>query len=133
MLYINKVIKFLEIIFNISIFLLIIISLFPGSLIGYFLYGDFSEQPDFIKNPFGNSVNHFFFYIYISFLGFCLYLRNKKFKQIVYSLFFLSVILEVMHLIIPNRSFELNDLIANILGVIVAYSAVKIYLLFKNE
>jgi len=132
-LYINKVIKFLEIIFKISIFLLIIISLFPGSLIGYFLYGDFGEQPDFIQNPFGNSINHFFSYIYISFLGFCLYLRNKRFKQIVYGLFFLSVILEVMHLIIPNRSFELNDLIANILGVIVAYSAVKIYLLFKNE
>ena len=60
------------------------------------------------------------------------FLKNKKFKKIVYGLFFLSIILEVSHLIIANRSFQLSDLIANILGVIVAYSVVKIYLLFNR-
>ena len=45
---------------------------------------------------------------------------------------FLSVILEVFHFIIPNRSFQLGDLIGNILGVLVAYSVVKIYLLFNK-
>ena len=57
--------------------------------------------------------------------------KNEKFQKIVYGLFFLSVILEGFHLIIPNRSFQLGDLIGNILGVLVAYSVVKIYLLFK--
>ena len=49
-----------------------------------------------------------------------------------YGLFFLSIILELLHFIIPNRSFQLGDLIGNILGVIVAYSVVKIYLYFNK-
>ena len=124
-------IKFLTSIFYISILFLIIISLYPGSLLGYVLYGDWGQQPNLIKNPFGTTINHFIYYVYVSLLGFFLYLRNEKFQKIVYGLFFLSVILEGFHLIIPNRSFQLGDLIGNILGVLVAYSVVKIYLLFK--
>ena len=124
-------IKFLTYIFYISILFLIIISLFPGSLLGYLLYSDLGQQPNLIENPFGTTLNHFIYYIYVSLLGFFLYLRNEKFQKIVYGLFFLSVILEGFHFIIPNRSFQLGDLIGNILGVLVAYSVVKIYLLFK--
>ena len=43
-------------------------------------------------------------------------------------MFSLSVILELFHFIIPNRSFQLGDLVGNILGVLVAYSVAKIYL-----
>lgn len=125
-------IKFSKTVFYISLILLIIISLFPGSLIGYLFYGDWGQQPDLIPNPFGTSINHFFSYAYVSLLGLFLHLKNKKLKKIVYGLLFLSIILEVCHLIIPNRSFQLSDLIANILGVIVAYSVVKIYLLFNK-
>ena len=71
----TKIISFLKFIFHISVLFLIILSLFPGSLIGYFLYGDFSEQPDLIKNPFGTSINHFISYFYVSLLGFFVYLR----------------------------------------------------------
>jgi len=112
---------------------LIIISLFPGSLLGYLLYSDWGQQPNLVENPFGTTINHFIYYVYVSLLGFFLYLRNEKFQQLVYGLFFLSIILEVFHFIIPNRSFQLGDLIANILGVLVAYSVVKIYLLFSHE
>ena len=126
-------IKFLTYIFYISILFLISISLFPGSLLGYLLYSDWSQQPNLIENPFGTTINHFIYYVYVSLLGFFLYLRNEKFQQLVYGLFFLSVILEVFHFIIPNRSFQLGDLIANILGVLVAYFVVKIYLLFSHE
>ena len=52
---------------------------------------------------------------------FFLYSRRENFQKLVYGLFFLSVILELFHFIIPNRSFQLGDLIGNILGVIVAY------------
>ena len=126
-------IKFLKSIFYVSVLFLIIISLYPGSLLGYSLYGDLSRQPNLIENPFGTTINHFIYYVYVSLLGFFLYLRNEKFQQLVYGLFFLSIILEVFHFIIPNRSFQLGDLIANILGVLVAYSVVKIYLLFSHE
>jgi hypothetical protein len=129
--YINKVLKFLKFIFYISILFLIIISLYPGSLLGYFLYDDWGQQPNIIENPFGTTINHFIYYVYVSLLGFFLYLRNENFKKLVYGLFFLSTILEGLHFIIPNRAFQLDDLIGNILGVLVAYSVVKIYLLFK--
>ncbi len=130
-MYINKVLKFLKFIFYISILFLIIISLYPGSLLGYFLYDDWGQQPNIIENPFGTTINHFIYYVYVSLLGFFLYLRNENFKKLVYGLFFLSTILEGLHFIIPNRAFQLDDLIGNILGVLVAYSVVKIYLLFK--
>ena len=125
-------IKFLKFIFHISVLFLIIISLYPGSLLGYLLYGDFGKQPNLINNPFGTTINHFIYYIYVSLLGFFLYLRTENFQKLVYVLFFLSVILELFQLIIPNRSFQLNDLVANILGVAVAYSVVKIYLFFDK-
>ena len=124
--------KFLKFIFHISVLFLIIVSLYPGSLLGYFLYSDFGQQPNLIKNPFGTTINHFISYVYISLLGLFLYLREENFKRVFYNLLFLSIILELLHFIIPNRSFELGDLIANILGVIVAYSVVKIYLYFNK-
>ena len=126
-------IKFLKSIFHISILFLKIISLSPGSLLGYLFYGDWGLQPNLIENPFGTTINHFICYVYISLLGFISYLKTKNFKKIVYGLFILSVVLEVLHLIVPNRSFQLGDLFGNILGVIVAYFAIKIYLSFKRK
>ena len=125
-------IKFLKSIFHISVLFLIIISLYPGSLLGYLLYSDLSQQPNLIKNPFGTTINHFMYYIFVSLLGFFLYSKTKNFQKIVYGLFFLAIVLEVFHLVIPNRSFQLDDLFGNILGVIVAYFIVKIYLLLNK-
>lgn len=129
LLYINKMVIFLKFIFYISLSLLIIISLYPGSLIGYFLYGNLDQQPDLISNPFGITINHFISYFYVSILGLFIYINNRK---LVFLLFFLAVILELLHFVIPNRSFQPSDLVANILGVVVAYSIIKIYLLLKK-
>ena len=124
--------NFLKYIFHISVLFLIIISLYPGSLIGYFLYGDLGQQTNLIQNPFGTAINHFIFYVYVSLLGFFIYSKTEDFKKLVYVLFFLSIILETLHFIVPKRSFQIEDLFGNILGVIVAYSVVKIYL-FLNK
>ena len=132
-MYINKMIKILKLIFHISVLFLIIISLWPGSLLGFLLYNDWGQQPDLIKNPFGTTINHFIYYIYISLLGFFIYLKNENFRKLVYGLFFLSITLELFHLIIPNRSFQLGDLIGNILGVTVAYFVIKIYLFINRS
>ena len=126
-------IRILVSIFHISILFLIIISLWPGSLLGYLFYRDWGQQPDLIHNPFGTTINHFIYYFYVSLLGFFIYLKTQNFKKLVYGLFFLSVTLELLHYIIPNRSFQLGDLIGNILGVTVAYLIIKIYLFFSKS
>jgi len=126
------VIQFLKLIFHILVLFLIIFSLYPGSLIGFLLYGDFAQQPNLIQNPFGTTINHFISYFCLSLFGFFLYFRNKNFKKLAYQLLFLSISLEVLHFIVPNRSFQTGDLIGNIFGVLVAYSIVNIYL-FLNK
>ena len=125
-------IKFLKFIFHTSILFLIILSLFPGSLLGLLFYGDLAQQPNLVKNPLGTTINHFIYYLYVSLLGFFLYLRNENFQKIVYGLFFLSIILEIFHFLVPNRAFQFVDLFGNILGVLVAYFLVKIYLRFNK-
>ncbi len=122
-------IYFLKIAFYFLISILIVLSLFPGSLLGLFFYNDIGQQPDLIENPFGTAINHFISYFCISILGLFVYLRTDKFNLILYKLFFLSTILEILHFFIPNRAFELIDLAGNFLGVLVAYFLIKIYLL----
>ena len=51
---------------------------------------------------------------------------------VVFGLFVLSIILEVLHAIIPNRAFQIGDLLGNILGVLLAYFLVKIYELLSK-
>ena len=128
----NKKIIFLKFIFHFLTFFLIILSLFPGSLLGFMFYGDFGRQPNIINNPFGTTINHFIYYLILYLIGFIVYLRDINLKKLVLLLFFLSIILEILHLIIPNRSFQLGDLIGNILGVTVAYLIIKIYLYFNR-
>ena len=129
----HKLISFLKFIFYISILFLIILSLFPGSLLGLLFFGNIEKEPNLINNPFGTTINHFLYYFYVSILGLCLYLRSENFNKIVFKLFFLSIILEVLQLIVPNRTFQLYDLIGNFLGVLVAYFLVKVYLHLKSH
>ena len=128
-----KIIPFLKFIFHTSILFLIILSLFPGSIPGLILYGDLAKEPNIIDNPFGTSLNHFFYYFYVSILGLFIYLKDKRYKILFYRLFFLSGILEILQLMIPSRTFQYYDLIANFSGVLVAYFLVKIYLHFKRH
>jgi len=111
---------------------LLILYLFPGSLIGYFLYGDFSQQPDMIPNPIGTSINHTLAFFYLSILGLISYMRGAGFKQTSIFLIALSLLLELSHLIIPNRSFESLDLFANLLGTLLAIVIIFIYRKWKN-
>ena len=111
---------------------LIIISIYPGSLIGYLLYGDFRLQPNLIENAFGTAINHFIYYFYLSFLGIFIYFKTSNYKKIILGLFFLAIILEFIHFVIPNRSFQISDLVANIFGVMFPYFVVKIYLLIQK-
>ena len=128
----TKIISFLKFIFQTLILSLIILSLFPGSLLGLLLYGDLGKQPNLIDNPFGTSINHFISYFLVSSLGLWLYLKSENFQRLFYGLLLLSITLEVLQLVIPHRSFQLYDLVGNFVGVLVAYFLVKIYLLLSK-
>ena len=118
--------------FFFSFIILLILYLFPGSLIGYFLYGNLGKQPDFISNPIGTSINHLIFFFYLSILGFILRSNQKKFINSFSFLFLISVILELLHHFIPNRAFELNDLYANSFGVMLAFLIFKFFKKLQN-
>ena len=118
--------------FFFSFIILLILYLFPGSLIGYFLYGNLGKQPNFISNPIGTSINHLIFFFYLSILGFIFRSNQKKFINSFSFLFLISVILELLHHFIPNRAFEINDLYANSLGVILAFLIFKFFKKLQN-
>ena len=124
----NNFFILIEYLYYFSLVALFILYLFPGSLIGYFLYNDSGQQPNLINNPIGTSINHLFFFIYLSVLGFISRLRNKKLINSFQFLFFISIFLEFLHRFIPNRAFEYNDLLANTIGVVFAYLLIKFIL-----
>ena len=129
----DKTISYLRILFHILVLILIILSLYPGSILGFLLYGDSRLQPQVTKDFLYISSNHLYVYFLISTLGFFSYLRDRRFKLVVIYLFFLSIILEVAHLVISERSFQIKDLTGNILGVLIAYTIVLIYKLWRKQ
>ena len=113
----NTIFKLTQYVCYFSLLVLLILYLFPGSLIGYFLYGNYGQQPNLIDNPIGTSINHLIFFSYITILAIIVRLRVKNIFTSYKVILFVSCILEILHLIVPNRSFELYDLIANFTGV----------------
>ena len=121
----NTIFKILEYSYYFSLVSLFVLYLFPGSLIGYFLYGNLGQQPDLITNPIGTSINHLIFFMYLSTLAFIMSVRKKKFINSFYFLLFISIALEILHYFIPNRAFEYYDLFANFTGVIFIYLLIQ--------
>ena len=128
----NNVLKLIKYLYYFSLIALFIIYLFPGSLIGYLFYGDFGTQPDLIPNPIGTSINHALAFLYLSILGLISCFRDKSFNQTIIFLIFLSIVLELSHYVIPNRSFEFLDLFANLLGVMLAIFIIIFYKKYKR-
>ena len=129
----DKTISYLKKLFHIFTLLLIILSLYPGNIIGFLIYENIRYEPQFTKDFLYISSNHLYVYFLISVLGFFSYLRDRKFKLVVIYLFFLSIILEFAHLVIVERAFQIADLTGNILGVLIAYTIVLIYKLWRKQ
>ena len=100
-------------------FILIILYLYPGSILGWFLYKDSSLQPQITPNLLVISSNHVYAFLILSFVGFFTFKEIKQLKFLSIYLIFLSIILEILHYFIPERSFQFNDLFGNLVGVII--------------
>ena len=105
--------------------ILIIFYLYPGSLLGLFLYNDSFMQPQ-ITRDFLISSNHFYAFIILSIAGIIAYNKSNKINVLIKYLVLLSIFLEIFHIVIPNRNFEFSDLFGNFLGVILIITFYKI-------
>ena len=117
-------------IFYLSNLILIFLYLFPGSVLGWFLYNDLNSQPQ-ITPDFIISTNHLYAFLIISTIGLFTFNISSQFIYISLYLIFLSLALEVAHYFIPKRSFEFSDLFGNLLGVIIVL--ILFYFFKKNE
>ena len=97
---------------------LIIFYLYPGSLLGWIIYNNKSIQPQLTPN-FIISSNHFYVFMLVSIIGFLTFANSKINILLILYLIFLSITLEIFHLVIPERTFQWSDLFGNLLGVIV--------------
>ena len=121
----KKIKKFFKIGFYSANIILIILYLFPGSILGCFLYNDCYIQPQ-ITRDFIISSNHVYAFVLLSSLGVFSFHNTKKINFLSVYLFLLSIFLELFHIIIPNRGFEMSDLFGNIVGVILVILIYKI-------
>jgi len=121
----NKLKNFFKIGFYSSNIILIILYLYPGSILGCFLYNDCYIQPQ-ITRDFIISSNHAYAFVLLSILGVFSFHNTKKINFLSVYLFLLSIFLELFHIIIPSREFEMSDLFGNIVGVILVIFIYKI-------
>ena len=115
--------KITKIFFHLINLIFIILYLYPGSILGYLLYNNFSKQPQ-VTPDFYFSSNHVYAFILLTLLGLISHFNKKN---ILVYFIFISIFLELSHLIIPNRSFQFGDLFGNILGVLLSILIIKIY------
>ena len=99
--------------------ILIILYLYPGSLLGCIFFENCKVQPQITPDFVYISSNHFYAFGLITILGYFTFLNSEKLKLVLYYLLVISVLLEVFHIVIPERSFQWSALFGNLLGVIV--------------
>ena len=123
----KKLSNIFKVIFHISNIIVIFLYLFPGSILGWLFYKNLSRQLQLSDDFINISSNHFYTFFVLSIMGILSYLKHKKLNLLIKYLLLLSAILELSHLLIPQRSFELADLFGNILGVMVVIIIYKIW------
>ena len=105
--------------FHILNVIFILLYVYPGSILGFLVYGNFNQQPQ-ITSDFIVSSNHVYAFIILSIAGYINYYKTNTLFIVSY-LFSISIFLEVLHIVIPNRSFQFSDLFGNILGVLLSF------------
>ena len=106
--------------------ILITLYLSPTTIVGIFFYNDlyFYSQ---ISPDFKVSANHIYVFLIFSIVGLLTYKKINQLIILCIYLIFLSIILELTHIIIPYRGFELADMFGNIVGVTIAIIIIIFY------
>ncbi len=123
----NKLRIAYKLIFHFLNIFIIVLSLYPGSFLGCYLYNDCNYDPQITKD-FIVSTNHLYAFGILTLFGILAY-KNSNIKFLFVYLIFISIILEVVHMIIPVRAFQIEDLLGNFIGVLL----IIIIYFIKNE
>ena len=115
--------KIIKQFFYLSNIVLLIFYLYPGSILGCLIYNDCKIQLQLTRD-FLVSSNHVYIFFIVSILGLIAF--RHKLKNIFIYLICISIVLEILHLIIPERRFEIADLFGNIIGVFISFFVFKI-------
>jgi len=121
----------IKILFQVLNVIFIILYVYPGSILGYFIYRDFGTQPQ-VTGDFLVSSNHVYAFLLLSLIGLIAYYKSSK-EIILNYLILISIILEVLHLVIPNRSFQYSDLFGNITGVLLSILLISIFKFWRKK
>ena len=115
-------------IFYLSNIILLVLYLYPGSFIGCFLFNNCQYDPQ-ITPDFLVSTNHLYAFGLLSIIGLFTYKNSNKLNL---YLVLISIILEILHIFIPARSFEFPDLFGNLLGVLIILMINFFYRKYEN-
>ena len=121
-----------KILFNIINTIFIVLYVYPGSILGFLIYGELYKQPQLTSDFMSISSNHLYAFLVLSLLGLVAYYKSKKLFILNY-LILGSIILEVLHLAIPNRSFQYGDLFGNIIGVLLSIILFNVYNFWRKK
>ena len=121
----------IKILFHILNVIFVFLYIYPGSLLGFLIYKDISKQPQISTDFFMLSSNHVYAFILLSSIGLISYF--KSLKVIILYLILSSISLELLHLFIPNRSFQFSDLFGNIVGVLVPIFILTLFNFWRKK
>ena len=122
----------IKILFHFINTIFIILYVNPGSILGFIIYREFHKQPQITPDFLSISSNHVYAFFLLSLIGLIAYYKSKKLLILNY-LILSSIILEVLHLLIPNRSFQYSDLFGNIIGVLVSILLLSIFNIWRKK
>ena len=126
----KKITLLTKITFHVFNLCLVTLYLYPGSILGWIIYNDFQKQPQITSDFFVFSSNHTYAFTILSLLGLFSY-KDKKIVILFSYLFFISIALELSHIIIPNRNFEYSDFFGNFFGVLLVLIFFNIFKFLK--
>ena len=120
-----------KIIFYLSNLILISLYLFPCSILGLIINKNCKLQPQ-LTPDFIISTNHLYAFLILSLIGFLTYKELDKIRILSIYLIIVSIVLELMHKFIPDRSFEYPDLFGNLVGVIIIIILFNLFKKYEN-
>ena len=122
----------IKILFNATNIIFIVLYLWPGSILGWLMYGKLNKQPQLTSDFLSLSSNHVYAFLVLSLLGLIAYYKSKKLLVLIY-LTLSSILLEMSHIFIKHRSFQFDDLLGNMFGLLLSIILITIFNIWRKK